>query len=129
TVTATALGFDGNAVPGTAATSVVVPANGAVRHSVRTIFNLGEGTIVGSVVFQSTAPVIAAEAIASVSQSGFVVLPVGPQRNTNFVFSVPDSNLQSFLGLALLNPSTSTANLTVQEISDAGAAISSTTLT
>jgi len=128
-VTLTARGLDGNVVPGTAATSIVVPATGAVRHSVQRIFNLGAGITVGSVVFQSTMPVVAAEAIASVSQSGFVVLPVGPQANTNFVFSVRDSNPQSFLGLALLNPSASPANLTLQYISDAGAAVASTTLT
>src|SRR3989454_2077544 len=129
TVTLTARGFDGNVVPGSAATSIVVPATGAVRHSVQRIFNPGAGITVGSIVFQSTAPVVAAEAISGVSQSGFVVLPVGPQPNTNFVFSIRNSNPQSFLGLALLNPSASPANLTLQYISDAGALVSSTTLT
>jgi hypothetical protein len=129
TVTVTARGLDGNVVPGTAGTSIVVPANGAVRHSIQSIFNLSPGTTVGCIVFQSTTPVVAAEAIASVSQNSFVVLPVGPQPNTNFVFSIRASNPQSLLGLAFLNPGTAPANLTLQDISDNGAAISSTTLT
>jgi len=129
TVTLTARDIDGNLVPGTPVATVALPANGAARRSVQRVFNLGVGTTLGSIVFQSTTPVIAAEAIASANQSGFVVIPAGPQPDTNFVFSVRDFNPQVFIGLVFLNPSSSIANLMLQYVSDAGAIISSTTLT
>jgi len=128
-VTVTAFGLDGNIVPGTAAQTIAVPANGAFRRSVQDIFSLSSGINTGSIVFQSTTPVVSAEAIASVSQSGFVVIPAGPAPATNFVFSIRDFNPQFFIGMAFLNPSGSTANVTLRYMSDGGSAISSTSLT
>ncbi len=129
TVTVTARDPGGNVVAGTAATSMVVPANGSVRRSVQSIFNLGAGTTVGSIAFQSTAPVITTEAIISVAQNGFVVTPAATQSDTNFVFSIRDFDPLFFLGLTFLNPGGTTASVTLRYFSDDGTAQSLTTLT
>jgi hypothetical protein len=129
TVTVTARDSAGNVVAGTGATSMVVPAGGSVRRSVRSIFNLGAGTTVGSITFQSTTPVIATEAIMSIAENGFVVTPAATQPDTNYVFSIEDFDPQFFVGLTFLNPGTTPANVTVRYINDDGTAISSATLT
>jgi hypothetical protein len=128
TVTVTARDSAGNVVAGTAPTSMVVQANGSVRRSVQSIFNLG-GTTVGSITFQSTIPVIATEAIVSIAENGFVVTPAATQSDTNYVFSVRDFDPLFFVGLTFLNPDGNTANVALRYFNDDGTAISSTTLT
>ena len=68
----------------------------------------------GSIAFQSTTPVVSVEAIASVSQGGFVVVPAGPAPATNFVYSIRDFDPQLFTGLTFLNPGGSPANVTLR---------------
>ena len=128
TVTVTARDSAGNVVAGTAPTSMVVPANGSVRRSVQSIFNLGR-TTVGSITFQSTTPVIATEAIISVAENGFVVTPAATQFDTNYVFSIRDFDPLFFVGLTFLNPDGTTANVALRYFNDEGTAISATTLT
>ena len=129
TVTLTAYGLDGNVVPGTTAASISVPPNGSVRRNVQNIFNFGGQATSGHIAFQSTTGIIAAEAIAGISRTSFVVTGAGPQPDTTFIFSVRDYNPQFFTGFSFLNPGQSAAHLTLRYLSDDGTPNSLLTLT
>ena len=108
-ITLSANGVDGNAVPGTSSATITVPPNGSVRRNVQHIFNFGGAAVQGAISFNSTAKVIATEAVAGVNGASFALLPGGAQQDTDFVFSVRTSTPQFFTGLTFLNPDSSTA--------------------
>ncbi|MBI2150401.1 MAG: hypothetical protein HYU27_07330 [Acidobacteria bacterium] len=128
-VTLTAKGPDGNIIAGTEPVRLDLPANGAIRKSLKNILSLAPGLVIGSVSFESSTPIIATEAIASESQGGFTLVPAGPDPATNFVFSIRDFNKDSFTGFTFLNSGESVARLTLRNISAEGVANSRTALT
>jgi hypothetical protein len=128
-VTLTARGPDGSPIPGTQPVVVSVPANGAIRRSVKNIFSLPGDLKIGSITFESNVAVVATEAIASESQGGFTLIPSGPGADTNFVFSIRDFNPSLFTGFTFYNPGASPARLTLRNMSDEGVAGSRTILT
>ncbi|MBI4475105.1 MAG: hypothetical protein HY646_20730 [Acidobacteria bacterium] len=128
-VTLTAKGPDGNVIAGTEPVRLDLPANGAIRKSLKNIFSLPPGLVIGSVSLESSTPVIATEAIASETQGAFILAPAGPDAATNFVFSIRDFNKDSFTGFTFLNSGGPAARLTLRNISGEGVATSRTTLT
>jgi hypothetical protein len=121
-------GFDllGNTVTGRIPN---VPANGAARQNIQTIFG-GNAPVEGSITFNSTTPVIATELITDVRQGGFVLMPLGPQPDFNFVFSVRNFDPQFFLRLNLLDlPGQPAATITLRYVSDDGTPNSIATFT
>ena len=129
TVTLTANGLDGNIVPGTVPTTISLAPSGAVRHNLQNIFAFPT-PVEGSINFSSTTTVIAAEAIAGISRTSFVVKPSGPKPDTNFAFPVRDFNPSFFTGLSFLNPDpTTAAHITLQYMSDDGTPNSTAALT
>lgn len=128
-VTVTAKAPDGNVIAGTEPVRLDLPANGAIRKSLKNIFSLPPGLVIGSVSLESSTPVIATGAIASETQGAFTLVPSGPDPAANFVFSIRDFNKDSFTGFTFLNSSESVARLTLRNISAEGVANSRTTLT
>ena len=129
-ITLTANGVDGNPVPGTSPATITLPPNGSVRRNVQHIFNFNGAAVQGAISFNSTANVIATEGIAGVSGTSFALVPTGPKRDTDLVFSVHTYDPEYFTGLTLVNPDPSTAaNLVLRYVSDDGTPVSSTALT
>ncbi len=121
-VTLTAVKPDGNPIEGTAAATVEVPANGAVRKGVQNLFTLPSGTTVGSIRLQSTVPVIPTEAVGGAVQGAFALVGFPIEAGTGVAFNTRDANDQFFTGFTLLNSGSNPARVTVRNISDSGEA-------
>jgi hypothetical protein len=128
--TLTAIGLDGNPIAGANNPATVqIPANGSFRRGARNLFNFSSTVVIGLISVQSTIPVVTTTALASVAQNGMVLIPTAEAPNTNFVFRTIAANPVLFTGFALQNPTSSTARLTIRNVSDDGSSVSSMTLT
>ncbi len=128
-VTLTAVGLDGNVIPGTGFPTVQVAPNGSLRRSAQRLFNFDAAMIVGSINVRSTTPVITTTALLSVYQNGMVLMPAAEPANTNFVFPNRNAKPELFTGFALMNPGGTQARLTLRNIPDDTSGVTSNTLT
>ncbi|HEY2384042.1 MAG TPA: carboxypeptidase regulatory-like domain-containing protein [Terriglobia bacterium] len=129
TATITLNGSNGQPVANTTAANLQIPANGSVRVGLPNIFTLPAGMIMGSLTVSSQTPVIAAEAVASVSQNGIVVFTPSDPPSTNFAYRTRAADPSVFTGLSFRNSNAVPANLTVLNIPDDGSGASSASLT
>jgi hypothetical protein len=126
-VTLTARNADGSSIGETNPVTVPLPAGGAIRRSVQSLFGLPSGFSTGFISVQTGGPAVTSAAIGFAS-GGFVVSPGAPAPNTNFAFATDAPNPQFFTGLTFLNPAGTPATVTIRNMLDDGRAVTRSTL-
>ncbi len=130
TVTLTALELDGTIVGGSNNPATIeLAGRGAHTEAFDQLFDLLEtGLVLGSISVEGTDTLSAGAAIGNVTEPSVAILLGDTTPTDAFAYHTRRVGREFFLGLNLINPSTSDAELDLSFVLDDGTAVSRTTL-
>ena len=103
-----------------------ISANGALRETAQSIFNLPPTFKTGWVSVQSTAPIAGFAGYADTVAGGFAVVPDGTPQTKLFFSHIANGPPQWQTGLALLNATANTAAIEIFAVNPNGSPVGST---